>query len=566
MQLDARIVSQLRRFKDSDDMGVSLSSSLKSLQINQPDGGPLSGENPNVKNHEEFESDVDVRIIGEKTDSSQRHDSEPETEALDAKSVSQPPAFGSHSASGPPTSRSIPTDSSHGSRNRAVIAPENVAHLLSESVAGMAFDREKQLWVKSRNSSKAEQAGRSEHPPSDATEEDLLGAIPDLSVDEIEEMRRIETAGFSVKTVVSIKEQVSNHDFDKPEEQTQRLNGAVDAVNSQPQTTKPHNESSAPSKNSHFASSGLVPETRATSWDDEAVRSKPNEARGPTQGDLKALEEEEAQFEEAEHEISILEGREKQSPKREPYRKPRVATVAFSSPLVNHMDASVLDEAYHIWDDADALKLEDSPVRQTNERTVSRSRRTSSRYGCKQSYPNSSRRTSFGHQPYVARPMSRLDEHEELSIPHCSDRPGLPVAVSTPLTKTSLMIPPTSGQFSHTSFQLSPLSEFTIHQIDRPLDWQPTTRRPEVYPLAHGNQVASLSTREIVAKITDVEPYEPYWEYLRALGLRNKGITTLHMLNSFCERLEELDVANNELREVNGAPSSLRCFKLAIMR
>jgi len=33
---------------------------------------------------------------------------------------------------------------------------------------------------------------------------------------------------------------------------------------------------------------------------------------------------------------------------------------------------------------------------------------------------------------------------------------------------------------------------------------------------------------------------------------------TLHMLSDFCARLEELDVSNNQLGELNGAPSSIR--------
>ena len=68
----------------------------------------------------------------------------------------------------------------------------------------------------------------------------------------------------------------------------------------------------------------------------------------------------------------------------------------------------------------------------------------------------------------------------------------------------------------------------------------------------------TLAIRGLVEKITDVEPYEPYWEHIRKLDLRAKRIHTLHKLDDFCGRVEELNVSNNELGQLDGAPSSLR--------
>lgn len=154
--------------------------------------------------------------------------------------------------------------------------------------------------------------------------------------------------------------------------------------------------------------------------------------------------------------------------------------------------------------------------------------------------------------------MSRLDEHEELSIVHCPSGTAMNVALSTPLNRCSLAIPQSSAQSSSLSFPLSPLPDFTVHQIDRPLDSSAIIDVDGSQALQRRQNRVSLSTQEIVKKITDVEPYEPYWEYLRAIDLRNRGMLTLHMLSDFCARLEELDVSCNQLGEVNGAPSSLR--------
>ncbi|KAL8830703.1 MAG: hypothetical protein Q9191_001285 [Dirinaria sp. TL-2023a] len=557
-QLDARVVSQLRKFRDTDDMGMTLSSSLKSLQIGQPTSMPTNQAN-GAHAGDEMESDVDIRILSVKPGTQQS--SSATTDAFNTNSTTQMQSVGSHNTSGPSSGRSIPTDSSRGSKSRAVIAPETVAHLLSDQVAGMTFDHEKQVWVKSQNS-KADKGIRRGHASSEATEEDLLGAIPDLSVDEIEELQRIKSAGSSLKNAQSIIDQVSKAVQDKLDKQGRVPNYASDDVGSRPQTadsknTNPHDESSGPSKNTRFTSSGPLPETRATSWGGEAVGNDCSKAGGQEHADLHEIQEEE-HAEEVEHEISILEGRVAQTPKCQNHRQPRVVTVAFSSPLVDQIEASILDEGSCIWDDADALNFDDSPVHHQKEGVSRSSKRTPNKFGRKQPHRRSSRRVSIGHQSFIGRPMSRLDEHEELSLVHCSNSSSQDKAVSTPLRKNSLIVPLNSAQASNVSFQLSPLPDFTVHEIDRPLDRVQAARGLEVHHWWQADQIISLSTQAIVSKLTDVEPYEPYWEHLRRMDLRSKGLATLHMLSGFCVRLEELDVSNNELREVNDAPASLR--------
>ena len=567
VQLDARIVSQLRRFRDTDDVGITLSSSLKSLQVAQPTGALSYAAVQEAVRHagDEVESDVDIRILSAKA-GSQQHLST--TEALNTDVSLQMHSVGSQGTSGPSTGRSIPTDSSRGSKNRAVIAPETVAHLLSDQVAGMTFDHERQVWVKSRNTSKTEKASENEQASTDVTEDDLLGAIPDLSVDEIEELQRVKTAGSLLKNGTLAVDHISETVPNKSEDQSEAPDHASDTVSSRPQTAEGqkmnlHDDSSAPSKYSRFTSSGPIDETRATSWGGGAIRQKTTEAGGQDHAGLQSLTQEDA--EEVEHEISILEGRVAQTPKLQNYRQPRVVTVAFSSPLVDQIDVPMPDEGSSIWDDADALNLDDSPVRNSNDTGLSRStRRTPNRFGRKHSYRDRSRRASIGHQSYVARPMSRLDEHEELSLIHCPSGSDLDKVISTPQHKNSSVIPVplTSGQVSNASFQLSPLPDFTVHEIDRPLDRVQLARGPDTHHFWQVGQRISLSTQDIVSKLTDVEPYEPYWEHLRRMDLRNKGMVTLHMLSGFCVRLEELDVSNNELREINDAPSSLRCLRI----
>ena len=63
-------------------------------------------------------------------------------------------------------------------------------------------------------------------------------------------------------------------------------------------------------------------------------------------------------------------------------------------------------------------------------------------------------------------------------------------------------------------------------------------------------------------KLTDLEPYEPYWDYLRSLNLHDRGLKTLHMLEEFCGRVEELDVSNNQIGELDGIPHSVRLLNI----
>ena len=117
---------------------------------------------------------------------------------------------------------------------------------------------------------------------------------------------------------------------------------------------------------------------------------------------------------------------------------------------------------------------------------------------------------------------------------------------------------------SSVAFHLSPLPSFTVHQADEPhdIDIEYVPRRQGLLSFNQVNGRFSLAVERLVGKLTDVEPNEPYWEHIRKLGLANKDILTLHMLDEFCPRMEELDVNNNELAQINGVPASLRTLSI----
>jgi Leucine-rich repeat (LRR) protein len=71
----------------------------------------------------------------------------------------------------------------------------------------------------------------------------------------------------------------------------------------------------------------------------------------------------------------------------------------------------------------------------------------------------------------------------------------------------------------------------------------------------------SVTTRVLVKHLTDFEPFEPYWENLRSINFRDKNVTSLDGLKSFCPELEELDIKDCNIRYLTGLPSTMRTLK-----
>lgn len=567
VQVDARVASHLRNFEDTDDLGLALPSSVKSVHITESHNPAVSADKSidGKLQQEGFEAHSDppnIRILARPRGQSREFNGTSEQDGPLTATGTAVRSSKSHSSSSS-TNRSLPTSSSRGSRSsgtKAVIAPQVVSHLLSDNMGAMTFDHSKQVWVKRRSSRKSQSAESHSRTGSDATE-DLFKDIPDLSVDEHQEHQRASTATVSIKIRGSVSDQISNHDHvtDEP----------YNNFSSRPQTrdsagVETTDQGSAPSKVSHLASSRPVPETRATSWGDEILARKANLPQNqvyhsdpPTQ-DIRHGEE-------VEHEISILEGRTSEAPRHDHQtrRQPRVVTVAFSSPLVDQVRFSTDDnDAAASDEDESELDLADSPVRDDTRPSSSSRQRTSSGYGKRSSHRNPSRRASIG----FARPMSRLDEHEELTFLqtfHGPHNASMELIVTTPLPvsrNTPLQSALSSGQASSIGFQLSPLSEFTVHKADK-LDLQDGRRVVKHRGLLATHEVEgrlSLAVQDLVKKLTDVEPYEPYWDHIRHLDLRNRNLATLHHLDEFCGHIEDLDVSDNELDQLHGAPSWIR--------
>ena len=564
---DARVISHLRKFEDEDDLGLSLPPSLHSLKINHSEEVPRIGqddmESPNAEIL--YSDPPNIRIRGIPTETVRKeetikHHSQDQAERRGVDSLDS-------ARSSAPTE--VRTGSSHSSVTIRKIAPESVAHLLSDQMADMAFDHERKVWVKNRSSDNQQHESSGSRALNELSQDDLLGDIPDLSIDEMEELRRVKDVVSQVGKNDASEHRIDIHDHavEAPVHHERQIFSAG-STNKRPRTAEGKSipagdDSSAPSKYSNFAWSGPMPGTRATSYGDDAWPQK----RAPeteTQPVTAANYELRQTKEEVEHEFSILEGRESPTSRAENVRncQPRVVTVSFSSPLVRSpaIENNIRRPFSHApaEDDLpfDILRPAHSSHRIDSVNVL----RGSTRKGAL-------RRASIGNSSLIARPMSRLDEEDDFYMVHASESRGTADLshCSPQRFSKSLMLTPLTGRRNNTCLDLSPLPDFTMHQVDRPVD---DDDDDDVIGqvLLDGSRTLkkdlSLTAQDLVRHLTDLEPYEPYWEYLRHVNLSGRSLTSVHLLDEFCGLIQELDLSSNQIRELQGVPPTVRMLDI----
>lgn len=521
-ELDANVMSHLRKFqeKESDPF---MGSSIRSLRFSRM-RGPLSPEGNSVI----VEQD-NIRI----TDNLDRLNKDATYEEDGADS--QPKTSGTQPSTASSMGQTVATSTSRRSEHVATLAPEAVAHLIPEQIAGMSFDREKNIWVRQKSPSK-------EHRPSEdisssnETEEDPFGHIPDLTVDE--------TAELMLKQHSPARPQPTAETFLEEEEEDQ----VVDDAQARPVTREgraipPADTSSAPSKVSNFAWSFPKTETRATSWSDQETRRGTSQKLQQLPTTYSIPESDEIDIE---HEIKYFEGRGTATPA---VTNAKIRDITFS---IEQRDFAVAGEQQRHNSTPRRFGLQQ--LNYSNARQSSRPRKTAWRHV-----------TGTKTLPQSSKPL--MEEDGELStledMPPRNYRMQLSMSVSAPVLAAqnhdALAIPPSSPAKGDVTFMLSELPEFTLHQADE-------CELPDRVIVKHdGNQFSkaledryALGTAELIKALQDVAPDEPYWEDLREVNLHNKGLTNLHRLDEFCYRLEELDVSDNDISQVKGIPYTIR--------
>ncbi|RFU35153.1 hypothetical protein B7463_g1259, partial [Scytalidium lignicola] len=465
------------------------------------------------------------------------------------------PTYRSNVSSGHSTSQSLPTGSSRGSGSRGVVFPHTVSQLIGDQVAGMVFDSERNMWVKRKalRPSNGERVMLS----IDETEEDPFANIPDLSVDETQELQRLKS--------------ISSNNKDNARIAQLRRQGVLEVITLQDERAIEAYLRSESSKSSRYVSNGTLSETitRPTSWGDDSgsvIEPSKDEQVGSGHDSTTLTSSGEEDIEEVEKEISIYEDRiEPQNLQRR-----RNVTISFSSPVASVIQPSLYDDDENLERDPEESDLSENEI--LDESDISSISMIPSRNLETRSKPVPStmrstiRHMSIAGHTFTARPVSRIDEQDEESlVEDVGDRSrrSVSVVLSSPRVSSIIFTTPRPAHEVGT-LTLTPLSDFTMHRAEESFGLEVSyLARSRRHEQGGSKRALSQSIKTLVEKLTEVEPYEPYWEHLKYMELKDKRLTNLHKLDEFCEKIEELDVSSNQIGHLNGVPRTVRNIRIS---
>lgn len=587
-QKDPEVVEHLRQYEEQSDFEAMVGSSIRSNQPPPvpPHRSPMHAKKVDIQamksptratwilnDNVEYESDPpNIRITVNPEKQRTRGDSSSSAPELGASPTHRSQASSNHTYS-----QSVPTGSSRNSGNsdsRRIIMPDAVSHLIPEQLAGMVFDRTNNCWVKRRTRKKSIHSLPSEADP--------FEDIPDLTVDETVELARLQSVAarhreeHRLSVVQEYQGDFRLSQFD-PSSRPQSKDGIAIVEKRDSSTSQP----------SHFAQSTTsepLPETRATSYEHDEVHGPPlprqdetadvpeEEPPVQTAAVQKIIVDEEVIEDGFDDEISIQGSR---PPMQAQQKRQRRVTISFSSPVASIIrgpsaeyedisNSNIFEQYLH--DDDNNSNSTESNTNATPLRSGQRLR---------------SRGSSMS---ALRRPVSRIEERDEDSpavSPSKSPKEEKPKAImDTPAPKqrqrvVSQFLMPSSAikgtspdphRDANGLYQLSPMSDFTMHRPEESFAFEvsyvapPQTRRRSN---SSGKRTMSTTVKELVQRITDVEPHELYWEHIKRLELHQKRLQSLHMLSKFCGKLEELDASENQIAMLDGMPDTIRTLRIS---
>ncbi|KAI9834139.1 MAG: hypothetical protein M1826_005250 [Phylliscum demangeonii] len=578
---------RLRVYAESREVELGASQSLvlprdldRGLRITSKSD---AGDKPAYVENEEMRIRIGMRsdepTSGDKASSSGRSLT-PREDAVDSM------PRGTNSTGGSNSSRTVHTNSTGRSENKHIIPPQAVSHLIPGEVAGMTFDRGKQAWVKQKpilsDDPNAQMPGLVEES------EDPLRDIPDLSVSESEELRKI-----------------GRPDHDRPAEQVLAAGsgrGGDHKKTDKPSTFGTANSAFLPHKcldtQSEMENGETRAETKLSPSDlyganlrrpgDRQRRLADHDAGLIPALDGKVLTSEgeaggakmQEDIDDVEHEIQADQGRIPENPGLFTHRQDRKrdVTVTFTSPALSRSihfsgHGSVLHHATEA--DREPVSGEKTKVNRifrldgVHSVRSKRSRHTSAVF-LKQASPRlPARHVSLTYRSRPRHQQSTIDNDGEegagtrdgyTTIP---GKAGFNLAVLTPSHSQSVALKtriiPTERR-SFITFALSPLPDFTVNQPEETFGFE-TSYLPKdsnVRSAKSAKHALAITSNELVQKLTDLAPWEPFWDRIRKLNLSDRRLLSLQGLGAFCPKIERLDVSKNSIGQLTGIPPGLR--------
>ncbi|KAM0330887.1 hypothetical protein ACHAQA_003843 [Verticillium albo-atrum] len=533
-QENPEVLDYLKKYQELSDMGDVISSSLRSMGLAQDairaaqEVEKMVQEGQNMSYPDDLDSLED--IISDPPNI--RISRGP---AADQNAIG--PEYPSNISDGS-TNRSIPTGSSRGSESKKTILPSSVVHLLPESVAGMYLDKQQNIWVKR----KGENVRVHNILPSEDSEDDPFASIPDLTVDMTREMENLRLN--PPQQPLSGEEDESSGEFSQTPS-SQRSKSYV--------TLSPN---------------GAIPESIASQAREELTKLE-SMVNSPT-SDRDDYEEE-----------MRVQDRNRTSPSR------RNLTISFSSPIASIIHDVAAEDIDSLEDDTGSITEPDrgvssEPQAKNQYLSLTKNARKKLLPRSRNAARQASRHLSVRGQAFTPRPVSRIDEQDEDShderahaenrqvsiladnsiVSHADRQTSLSFVLSTPGARHSAgaVISQNVGNLS-----LSPLSEFTMNNQDQSFGLEVSYLVQDRH-LVTGDgskRVLSMTVRDLVDRLTEVEPFEPSWDDFMELDVSDKRLSSLHMLDEFCGRLVTLDASTNALAHLDGVPSTIRHLKVS---
>ncbi|EGY16523.1 hypothetical protein VD0002_g543 [Verticillium dahliae] len=530
-QENPEVLDYLKKYQELSDMGDVISSSLRSMGLAQDAIRAAQEVEKMVQAGQDVSYPDDL-------DSLEDIISDPPNirisrgPAADQNAIG--PDYPSNISDG--STKSIPTGSSRGSESKKTILPASVVHLLPESVAGMYLDKQQNIWVKRR----AESVRIHNILPSEDSEDDPFASIPDLTVDMTREMENLRLN--PSQQTLSGDENESSGDYSRTPS-SQRSKSYV--------TLSPN---------------GAIPEGMSPQAQEELTKLE-SMVNSPT-SDRDDYEEE-----------MRVEDRNRVSPSR------KNLTISFSSPIASIIHDVVPEDIDRLEDDTGSISHADGgswSEQQTDNqyRSLTKNARKKLLARSKNGTRRASRNLAVQGQAFTPRPVSRIDEQDEDSqnerahaesrqisiladasvVSHQDRQTSLSFVVSTPAAHhgAGAIISQNVGNLS-----LSPLSEFTMNNQDQSFGLEVSYLVQDRH-LVTGDgskKVLSMTVRDLVDRLTEVEPFEANWDDFVELDVSDKRLSSLHMLDEFCGRLVSLDASTNALSHLDGVPSTVRHLK-----
>ncbi|OAA37621.1 Leucine-rich repeat protein [Metarhizium rileyi] len=541
-QDDPELMDRLKQYQEFSDMGDVISSSMRSMRIakNATLAAQLPERQPYGRNRLPSDS-IPIPVRGEVISDlpNVRITSNP---LANAEPRSPSREYLSHSTNRS-TSQTYPSASSRGSESRRIIVPKSVSHLIPDKVGSMCLDKDKNVWIKKKESPLPERNVL----PSEDSEEDPFASIPDLSVDMTKEMQNLRLA-------TAVKESEMN---------------------------SPVQRGSPPSPARRAVSRGYV---TLSSGQHMSPRTG-----GSVSGEIDEPERViNCQGEQAAADVDVLYDR---GINTQSLRKRRNLTISFSSPIASvirdlspeDLDSVEESDGYDEANNAAASPHRSSSQTDAETRNIPQHTRGHLSQG-------PSRQASLRGPAFVPRPVSRIDEQDEDStvelvhedrqlsiigeqsvIGHKTpegQRASLSFVISqTPCNGAVALTAEDSAFIGRNvgKLSLSPLSEFTLNNADQSFGFEVSyVMGPRHMATGDGsNKVLSMTIRELVDRLGEAEPHESFWEDLTELDLHDKRLASLHMLDEFCGKLVTLDASGNKLNHLEGLPSTIRELKVS---